>query len=163
MSPEAADAYRVRVASSWSDPSVWEAQKRREACPICSRGEPLEVLADLDHAWITGGEIAPLPGYACVVSKQHVVEPFQLSGAEAAAFWSDAMLAARALDRLFMPMKMNYEIHGNTIPHLHLHLFPRFAEDPFVGRPIDPREARFTRSRDDLGRIRQALLNAVDN
>lgn len=23
------------------------------------------------------------------------------------------------------PRKMNYEIHGNTIPHLHLHIFPR--------------------------------------
>ncbi|MGB6535125.1 MAG: hypothetical protein WBF58_04100 [Xanthobacteraceae bacterium] len=32
---------------------------------------------------------------------------------------------------------MNYEIHGNTIPHLHLHIFPRYRGDPFEGRPID--------------------------
>lgn len=162
MSSEARDAYRAGVASSWNDPSKWEEQKRRESCPICGRGEPLDVLAEFSEAWVTGGEDAPLPGYACVVSKHHVVEPFHLSGPDGAAFWSDAMLAARVLDRLFNPMKMNYEIHGNTIPHLHLHLFPRFAEDPFVGRPIDLRELQFRRTRDDLTRMRQALLGALD-
>jgi diadenosine tetraphosphate (Ap4A) HIT family hydrolase len=94
---------------------------------------------------ITAGEEAPLPGYACVVSKIHVAEPFQLVDADT-AFWKDAMIAARALDHLLCPVKMNYEIHGNTIPHLHLHLFPRFIGDPFVGQPIDPRTPRFERT-----------------
>lgn len=51
------------------------------------------------------------------------------------------MLAARTVSELFRPMKMNYEIHGNTIPHLHLHLYPRFADDPYVGGPIEARLA----------------------
>ena len=33
----------------------------------------------------------------------------------------------------------NVEIHGNTIPHLHTHIFPRYPGDPFEGKPIDPR------------------------
>jgi diadenosine tetraphosphate (Ap4A) HIT family hydrolase len=32
---------------------------------------------------------------------------------------------------------MNYEIHGNTIPHLHVHLFLRYKGDPFEGGPIN--------------------------
>ena len=36
-------------------------------------------------------------------------------------------------------VKLNYDIHGNTIPHLHLHLFPRHAGDPFENQPINPR------------------------
>jgi diadenosine tetraphosphate (Ap4A) HIT family hydrolase len=32
---------------------------------------------------------------------------------------------------------MHYEIHGNTLPVLHMHLIPRRVDDPFVGRPID--------------------------
>lgn len=149
------------MASLWGDPSKWEEHKRRESCAICARGEPLDVLAEFPESWVTAGEEAPLPGYACVVSKHHVVEPFHLSSDDSAAFWKDAMLAAQALDRLFDPAKMNYEIHGNTIPHLHLHLFPRFSGDPFVGGPIDPREPRFRRTEDDLARMREALVAAL--
>jgi diadenosine tetraphosphate (Ap4A) HIT family hydrolase len=136
--------------------------QHRESCPICVRGEPLDLLAEFPYTWITAQEEAPLPGYACVVAKQHVVEPFHLSAGDASAFWIDAMRAARALDGLFNATKMNYEIHGNTIQHLHLHLFPRFDGDPFVGVPIDTRNRAFRRTTDDLARMRAALLNALD-
>ena len=39
------------------------------------------------------------------------------------------------------PMKMNYEVHGNTAPHLHVHFFPRYRGDQFEGGPINPRAA----------------------
>lgn len=148
------------TAPAWSDPARWDEQKRPKSCPICQRGRPLDVLVETEQTWVTAGTKAPLPGYACVVSKHHVVEPFHLAAADAAAFWHDAMTAAKALDQLFSPVKVNYEIHGNTIPHLHLHLFPRFADDPFVGTPIDPRRASFDRSADDLQRLRGALVAA---
>ena len=31
---------------------------------------------------------------------------------------------------------MNYETLGNSLPHLHTHLVPRFAEDPRPGQPF---------------------------
>ena len=155
-------AYRSRMASLWSDQRRWEEHKLQVSCAICARGEPLDVLAEFPESWVTGAEEAPLPGYACVVSKHHVVEPFHLSDADSAAFWRDAMSAARALDALFNPAKMNYEIHGNTIPHLHLHLFPRFPEDPFIGSPIETRANGFKRTQADLDRMRRALLDALD-
>ncbi len=68
------------------------------------------------------------PGYTVVFAKHHLVEPFELKGAEGDAWWNDCMLVARALRDVFQPEKMNYEIHGNTIPHLHLHLFPASKE-----------------------------------
>jgi diadenosine tetraphosphate (Ap4A) HIT family hydrolase len=34
---------------------------------------------------------------------------------------------------------MNYEIHGNSIPHLHMHFFPRYRGDQFEGQPINPK------------------------
>jgi diadenosine tetraphosphate (Ap4A) HIT family hydrolase len=119
------------------------------------------VIAELPSTWITAAVEAPLPGYACVVSKQHVVEPFELAARDRTAFWREAMLAARVLHELCEPAKMNYEIHGNTIPHLHLHLFPRFADDPYVGGAIDPRRASFTRTAADLERMRRAFAGAA--
>ncbi len=86
-----------------------------------------------------------------------MVEPFELPADDLASFWDEAMFAARVLKRLFRPMKLNYEIHGNTIPHLHLHLFPRYAGDPYVGGPIDFRQSGFSRTQVDLERMRKAF------
>ena len=83
-------------------------------------------------------------------------EPFQLPDDEMFAFWRESMAVARALSSLLEPRKMNYEIHGNSIPHLHLHLYPRFPGDPFEGRPIAMDAAFFTRTADDLRRMADA-------
>ncbi len=58
-------------------------------------------------------------GYVCVVAREHVVEPFEMTAEDQASFWQDAMVIARAVARVVRPIKMNYEIHGNTLPHLH--------------------------------------------
>lgn len=128
------------------------------ACLICSHPgrRPDDVVANLTVAWVTAGTNAPLPGYACVVAKRHVVEPYELAERERAAFWEDCMTAARGLADLLQPAKMNYEIHGNTIPHLHMHLHPRFVGDPYEGRPID-NQAQFTRTVWEIDRITQAI------
>jgi diadenosine tetraphosphate (Ap4A) HIT family hydrolase len=97
-------------------------------------------------------------GYVCVVSKRHVVEPFELRGVERAAFWEDTLRAAEAVHRLFQPTKVNYEIHGNTIPHLHVHICPRYPNDPFVGGPIDVRRSSVDWPADALARLRAALV-----
>jgi len=52
-----------------------------------------------------------------------------------------------------------------TIPHLHVHVYPRYAgdPDPFEGVPIDARSASVERSPELLARLRAALsrLSAV--
>lgn len=131
-----------------------------DSCPICDRGGPLDVLCEFEHVWVTGGVLAPLPGYVCVVAKRHVREPFELPAAESAAFWSASMATARAVSNLLSPRKMNYEIHGNTIAHLHMHLFPRFDGDPYDGRPIDGRSHASQRSADDLAALATAIAAA---
>jgi diadenosine tetraphosphate (Ap4A) HIT family hydrolase len=42
------------------------------------------------------------------------------------------MAVAEAVASIVRPIKMNYEIHGNSPPHLHLLLFPRQIDDPYV-------------------------------
>jgi len=71
-----------------------------------------------------------------------------------AVFWEEAMHAAEVLAGLFKPVKMNYEIHGNTIPHLHMHLYPRTPSD--FGRPLPALDA-CRRSAADLARIADAF------
>ena len=128
------------------------------SCPICSGtgGRPAGVVAEWTSTWVTAETNAPLPGYACVVAKRHVVEPYHLVDRERALFWEECLLVAEALSDLFHATKMNYEIHGNTVPHLHMHLYPRYLGDPYEGGSIDNR-ALFTRTAREIDRIRHAL------
>ncbi len=125
---------------------------------MCSNpgGLPADILAEWSASWVTAPIEAPLPGYVCVVAKRHVVEPFELTTDESAAFWGDCMKVARALSGLLQPTKMNYEIHGNTIRHLHMHLYPRYPGDPYEGSPIGSRPL-FNRTPADIERIRRAM------
>jgi diadenosine tetraphosphate (Ap4A) HIT family hydrolase len=83
-------------------------------------------------------ERAPMVGYVCLVSRVHAVELHHLTTAQAAAFIQDAHRVSSALSAATSAVKLNYEIHGNTLPHLHMHFFPRYAGDPFEGRAIEP-------------------------
>jgi len=92
-------------------------------CIVCTSGRPYGIIADLDHTWVTTDPEVAIFGYVCVISKVHAVEPFDLPD-EGAAFWLEAMAVAQVVNRLYRPVKLNYQIHGNTLPHLHMHLFP---------------------------------------
>jgi diadenosine tetraphosphate (Ap4A) HIT family hydrolase len=105
-------------------------EQARADCPICRQvrasRRPLDAIVDLPTSWVTTGyPEPPVPGYACVVHRRHVVEPYELDDEEGAAYWQDVMRTARALAEATNPRKLNYEIHGNTIEHLHTHLLPR--------------------------------------
>jgi len=43
---------------------------------------------------------------------------------------------AEILSEVFQPTKMNYELLGNMVPHMHWHLVPRFTDDALWPRPI---------------------------
>jgi len=125
--------------SAWRDPVAWNELVEPAGCPICRRGRPRDVVAELDASWVTMSEAAPMRGHACVVLRRHAVELHDLSAAEGAAFMADVQRVSGAVAAATGAVKLNYEIHGNTLPHLHLHVFPRYAGDPFEGGPIDPR------------------------
>jgi len=75
-------------------------------------------------------------GYSFVTLKWHREELFQLSDRDRKEFLEDMSRVAAALAKSLSPDKMNYELLGNGMPHLHWHLVPRYRDDPFWGRPI---------------------------
>ena len=145
--------------AAWADAMRWDSVRSREGCPICQAGQPRDVIAEGAATWVTAAPEADLPGYACVVSKHHVVEPFDLSRTDAASFFAEAMSAARLLAGLTGAVKMNYGIHGNVIPHLHMHLWPRFAADPYDIGGIPAHVASFTRTPAEIDAMREALVD----
>lgn len=53
-------------------------------------------------------------------------------------------------------------VHGNSIPHLHMHFFPRYPGDPFEGGPISPNAARTpVYAPGEITAVRTRLLEAL--
>ena len=123
--------------SEWHDPDVWAKLCSGQTCVICRRGQPRDLVAALEASWLTSNEDAPLHGYACLVFRRHAVELHDLTIPEAAAYMRDLQRVSRAVKEVTRAVKMNYEIHGNSLPHLHTRFYPRRPGDPFDGGPID--------------------------
>ena len=71
---------------------------------------------------------------------------------------------ASAIERQYQPTSMNCLHLGNGVPRLHVHLVPRFADDPRAGGPLEP-EAFDAGNREPLDdgtfRARAAALRAL--
>src|SRR3954447_2617512 len=160
----AAVGYARRV--EW--PAAFYDRRAGVACPLCDEGRP-EATAhavrffagEVADAYLVRADIQR--GLSIVVWRgRHVVEPTELTDAEAAAYGREVLTVGRALEAAFAPVKLNYDLLGNTVPHLHTHIVPRYADDPRPGWPFpfpDPEPGAMPedRLRADLAALRGAL------
>jgi diadenosine tetraphosphate (Ap4A) HIT family hydrolase len=76
------------------------------------------------------------PGYTIVIWRgRHVAEPTELSGDEASGYFAEVVRVGRAIEQHYRPIKMNFEMLGNSLPHLHTHVIPRYLDDGAPGTP----------------------------
>lgn len=59
-----------------------------------------------------------------------------LSDDQYTQFMNDLRTVSKAIRTALQPDHMNYELLGNTNPHLHWHIVPRYKSDPRWGQPI---------------------------
>lgn len=114
---------------AWVEPEKWEGLVSGAACPICRQGKPYGVVVELEHSYLTADRNVKIRGYCSLVWKKHVVELHELSEADAGALMRELRIVSAAIAEINEPVKLNHEIHGNTIPHLHVHVIPRYRGD----------------------------------
>jgi diadenosine tetraphosphate (Ap4A) HIT family hydrolase len=94
------------------------------------------------------------PGHTLIVPRRHAASFFGVTEAERSAMFALLDAAKAALDAEFRPDGYNLGLNdgaaaGQTVPHAHLHLIPRYAgdrEDPRGGvRWILPEKAKYWR------------------
>ena len=126
--------------------------------------EPDLRIAELERCYVLLNRDQFFPGYTFVVTKDHVTELFHLDREVRQDVMEEVSMMAASLYNLFKPVKMNYELLGNMVPHMHWHLVPRFAVDPLWPRPIwsEPHDPVVLKPEEYAERIR-FINNAFQN
>jgi diadenosine tetraphosphate (Ap4A) HIT family hydrolase len=114
---------------SWTDKETWSALKSGAGCPFCVGAGATGVIATLASAHVTMSEDVHVRGYCCIILRTHATELHEVSEPEGAAFMRDVQRVARIVQHVTGAIKLNYEIHGNVVPHVHLHVIPRYPGD----------------------------------
>ena len=73
----------------------------------------------------------------CVVAfKGHKTEYFQLTPEENAGYFADVAKVAKVLDELYHLDKINYATYGDGMPHVHVHIVPKYKGGVSWGQPF---------------------------
>ncbi|HEY6203124.1 MAG TPA: HIT family protein [Candidatus Limnocylindria bacterium] len=153
-------------------PADWMGRVRGKNCAMCADGRPevahgsSRIFAGrASDAYLVRNDVGQR-GYSIVIWRgRHVSDPTELTAEEARDYFDEVLRVGRAIERQFKPIKMNFEMLGNSLPHLHTHVIPRYLEDGEPGHPAhfmridlkdEPKisEARYAR---DLAALRALL------
>jgi diadenosine tetraphosphate (Ap4A) HIT family hydrolase len=107
-------------------------------CRYCTSAEDIAVkVAELDvsNLWLTRDQT--YRGRCILSLKDHKTELFQLEAKELESFGRDLARAAKALYEAFSPGKINYAAFGDTYPHIHFHLVPKYKDGKSWGTQFE--------------------------
>jgi len=123
-------------------PADWTERMRGKDCGVCAEGRPEIVhgssrvfAGTVSDAYLVRNDVGQR-GYCVVFWRgRHVSDPTELSADEARDYFDEVLRVGRAIERRYKPIKMNFEMLGNSLPHLHTHVIPRYLEDGEPGHP----------------------------
>jgi diadenosine tetraphosphate (Ap4A) HIT family hydrolase len=92
------------------------------------------LIAETATAYAIFDKFPVSAGHALIIPKKHYASYFELSFKEQSACWFMLNFVKDILDERFNPDGFNVGINinetaGQTIPHVHIHLIPRYKGD----------------------------------
>jgi diadenosine tetraphosphate (Ap4A) HIT family hydrolase len=120
-------------------------------CPFCTL-PPERIIESNDLALVIRDGYPISPGHTLIIPKRHIGSWFDITHEEQTAMLNLLERAKAVLEEEFKPDGYNIGINdgptaGQTVPHLHMHLIPRYKgdlEDPRGGvRWIIPGKAKY--------------------
>ena len=120
-------------------------------CPFCTL-PPERIIDSNDLALVIRDGYPISPGHTLVIPKRHIGSWFEINPEEQSAMLDLLGRAKAVLEEEFKPDGYNIGINdgptaGQTVPHLHMHLIPRYEgdlQDPRGGvRWIIPGKAKY--------------------
>lgn len=123
----------------------------RQSCPFCNPAPARVVFSNAVIVALWDG-FPVSPGHLLIVPKRHVATWFEASEEEQREIWQAIEKGKEAICQLYQPDGFNIGINvgeaaGQTVPHLHLHIIPRYqgdVPDPRGGvRYVIPHKANY--------------------
>jgi len=101
------------------------------ACGVCGfeLWNPISPTSALAVSELSLYDDARFAGRSILRLREHEESLDQLSPELASAFMADIQKVSRALRKVTGSERINVAILGNTVPHVHAHLIPRYAGD----------------------------------
>jgi len=105
-------------------------------CLICDRiklireGKNPYLVKELETGYVVLSDFKYYKGYTLFLSKTHAKELHELKIGVMKKFLEEMAQVSKAVYQAFRPIKVNYEMLGNSDPHLHWHIIPRYKNDP---------------------------------
>ena len=98
------------------------------SCPLCfPKNENIIYQNDFFRVIL----VDDIPGYIRVITNKHIKEFSDLSDEEATRLMLAVKKIEKAMIKTLNPDKVNIAMLGNMVPHLHVHIIPRFKNDPW--------------------------------
>lgn len=103
-------------------------------CPFCNPDSNRELIIESATAYAILDKYPVSIGHALIIPKRHCSDYFELTFKEQSACWFILNKAKEILEKKLNPDGFNIGINvnnsaGQTIPHVHIHLIPRFVGD----------------------------------
>lgn len=102
-------------------------------CPFCTL-PPERIVAANAVGWVVRDAYPVSPGHTLIIPRRHMGSFFELSADERLGLLALLDEARAALQASDAPQGYNIGVNdgpaaGQTVPHLHIHLIPRYAGD----------------------------------
>lgn len=87
------------------------------------------VMKEMPGGFAVFGDVQFLPGYSVLLPKKDVSSLNDLDIDERTLFLRDMSILGDAISSACQPIRINYDILGNTDNFLHAHVFPRYLTE----------------------------------
>jgi len=108
--------------------------KGNSTCPFCNPIPARELIVESATAYSIYDNFPISDGHSLIIPKKHFSDYFDLSFKEQSACWFMLNTVKQILIKKYNPDGFNIGINineaaGQTVPHVHIHLIPRYSGD----------------------------------
>lgn len=103
-------------------------------CPFCNPDSNIKLIVESATAFAIYDGYPVSEGHALIIPKKHCANYFDLTFKEQSACWFVVNKVKQIISESFKPDGFNIGINvgakaGQTVPHIHIHLIPRYQGD----------------------------------
>ncbi len=138
-----------------------------DKCFYCEDGVRRESLmievCKLKHSTVYLNRNQKYRGRCIVKLNRHKTEYFQMDKEERDGYFAELAATAKAVFELYHPNKINYATFGDLVPHVHVHVVPKYENGPDWGSPFDDSQGKVELEEQEYKQMVDVLKEKIIN